>query len=444
MSGGVIVQEARCRGCAKCIKSCPTEALRVSEGLVRIIPELCIDCGECVRVCREKAIQLYEDDWQLLRAQKNLVLMADPTFYVQVGAYARPALMKEALRSSGIEDLTEYEAAAYDITAYAIAKLLETESRERLPFISTYCPAVLRLIQINFPELVGRIVPVESPLEIGVLLWKQRTGRDDPVTMAVPCPAKTTLVHAPEGREKSTMSYSISVRRLIRDILAGSPKVTGSLPAQPNRRWLHWSVSGGECRHIQAFSERPLTTISVSGLRNTKDLLTELELGRLSGVDYIECRACDLGCIGGVGTSESRFLSQLRLDSIQFEWKPTDEERLAAASGFESDVWRLEKPFTAKQRIPLAENLKEAMDKLRTMNAIFSELPHIDCGSCGRPSCRALSEDIVRGHGEMTDCIFKLRERIYGLSAEIHSLSGKIPHTFRSQVIHDHEDQRFV
>ena len=84
------------------------------------------------------------------------------------------------------------------------------------------------------------------------------------------------------------------------------------------------------------------------------------------------------------------------------------------------------------------------MDKLRTMNAIFSELPHIDCGSCGRPSCRALSEDIVRGCGEMTDCIFKLRERIYGLSAEIHSLSGKIPHTFRSQVIHDHEDQRFV
>ena len=183
MSGGVIVQEARCRGCAKCIKSCPTEALRVSEGLVRIIPELCIDCGECVRVCREKAIQLYEDDWQLLRAQKNLVLMADPTFYVQVGAYARPALMKEALQSSGIEDLSGYQAASYDITAYSIAKLLETESRERLPFISTYCPAVLRLIQINFPELVGRIVPVESPLEIGVLLWKQRTGRADSVKM---------------------------------------------------------------------------------------------------------------------------------------------------------------------------------------------------------------------------------------------------------------------
>jgi Na+-translocating ferredoxin:NAD+ oxidoreductase RNF subunit RnfB len=444
VSGGVRVQDARCRGCANCIKSCPTEALRVIEGLVRIIPELCIDCGECVRVCREKAIQLYEDEWNVLRAQKNLVLMADPTFYVQVGAYARPALMKEALQSSGIEDLTEYESEAYDIAACSIAKLLDTESRDRLPFISTYCPAVLRLIQINFPELVGRIVPVESPLEIGVALWKNRTGRDDPVTMAVPCPAKTTLVHAPEGRERSTMTYSISVRRLVRDILAGSPKVAGALPTQLNRRWLLWSVSGGECRHVESFSERQLTTISVSGLRNTKDLLTELELGRLSGVDYIECRACDLGCIGGVGTSESRFLSQLRLDSIKIDWNPTEDERRVAADGFASDIWKLEKPVRPKQRLPLAENLKEAMDRLRTMNAIFSELPHIDCGSCGRPSCRAMAEDIVRGHGETTDCIFKLRERIFSLSAEIHSLSGKIPHTFRSQVIHDHEDQRFI
>ena len=180
MSGGVRVQDARCRGCANCIKSCPTEALRVIEGLVRIIPELCIDCGECVRVCREKAIQLYEDEWHVLRAQKNLVLMADPTFYVQVGAYARPALMKEALQSSGIEDLTEYEATAYDMAAYAIAKLLDTENRDRLPFISTYCPAVLRLIQINFPELIGRIVPVESPLEIGVALWRLKTGAGRP------------------------------------------------------------------------------------------------------------------------------------------------------------------------------------------------------------------------------------------------------------------------
>ena len=75
MAGGVRVQEVRCRGCANCIKTCPTEAMRVFTGCVHIISDLCIDCGECIRKCREKAIILNEDEWELLRSQKKLVLI---------------------------------------------------------------------------------------------------------------------------------------------------------------------------------------------------------------------------------------------------------------------------------------------------------------------------------------------------------------------------------
>ena len=42
---------AACKGCVNCIKSCPTEAIRVIDGLVHILPDLCIDCGECSRAC---------------------------------------------------------------------------------------------------------------------------------------------------------------------------------------------------------------------------------------------------------------------------------------------------------------------------------------------------------------------------------------------------------
>jgi Na+-translocating ferredoxin:NAD+ oxidoreductase RNF subunit RnfB len=70
------------------------------------------------------------------------------------------------------------------------------------------------------------------------------------------------------------------------------------------------------------------------------------------------------------------------------------------------------------------------MVRLREMNQIYAELPHIDCGSCGRPSCKALAEDVVRGNGEATDCIFKLRERIYELAREVAELSSRPPHAF--------------
>ena len=96
MSGGIKIRESRCRGCANCIKSCPTEALRVIDGLVRILPDLCIDCGECIRSCKDKAITVNDDEWDLIKSREGLILVADPTFYVQVGAYSRPRLMKEA------------------------------------------------------------------------------------------------------------------------------------------------------------------------------------------------------------------------------------------------------------------------------------------------------------------------------------------------------------
>lgn len=432
MAGGVRVQEVRCRGCANCIKTCPTEAMRVLTGCVHIISDLCIDCGECIRKCKEKAIILNEDEWELLRSQKKLVLIADPCFYVQIGSYGSPFLMKEALHATEMEDILDCEALAFDVAAYAIARLVESERQEHLPFISTYCPAVIRLIQINFPELIGRLVPVESPLESSVIIWRQVTGRKDELTLISPCPAKTTLVRNPVGRELSSIAYSVSIRRVVHDILAGSPKMSGEESHKINDRWIKWSITGGESRHISSFARRPLRTVSVSGLRNTIDLLTELELGRLRGVDYVECRACDLGCIGGVGTHESRFLSRLRIDAMKVDWKVTDEEKTHIEKWHKKGVWELEQAIQPKQRLPLSSDLGEAMAKLKEMNAIYAELPHIDCGSCGRPSCRAMAEDIVRGKGEMTDCIFKLRDRIHDLSKEISELSGKVPHAYGS------------
>ena len=73
------------------------------------------------------------------------------------------------------------------------------------------------------------------------------------------------------------------------------------------------------------------------------------------------------------------------------------------------------------------------MDRLREMKAIYSDLPHIDCGACGRPSCQALASDIVRGEGHKTDCIFKLREKISTLAADIVSMASTEVHTLRGR-----------
>ena len=53
------------------------------------------------------------------------------------------------------------------------------------------------------------------------------------------------------------------------------------------------------------------------------------------------------------------------------------------------------------------------------MEEIYAELPHLDCGSCGAPTCRALAEDIVRNTAKETDCIFKLKAKIQNVDDQL-------------------------
>ena len=39
------------------------------------------------------------------------------------------------------------------------------------------------------------------------------------------------------------------------------------------------------------------------------------------------------------------------------------------------------------------------------IQAIREDLPGIDCGACGSPTCRAFAEDIVLGYADINDCV---------------------------------------
>ncbi len=429
---GIRTHDNLCEACVNCIKSCPTEAIRVIHGAVRVIPELCIDCGECLRTCKKKALTMNEDDWGLLRSHESVTFMADPTLYAQFAHYWKPSLVHHALKNLGVSMAVEEIPLAFDLVAYAIAQNLQEASTEELPMISIYCPAAIRLVQIRCPELIGRLVPAENPLEVAGQLWKAQHP-DTRLSLMVPCPAKITMAHVPLGREESAFSHAVSIKKVVRDLLAAGTKIETEPPRGTNMRWLSWAMRGGEARHVEAFSERPLRTLAVSGLRNTLDLLQDIELGRLRGVDYVECRICAQGCIGGVGNAESRFLSELRLRNIEVDYAISEEYRQMLHDSYQKGTWRLEGEIKPLSRLPLGEDLPQAMARLKKLNAIHDKLPHIDCGACGRPTCFALAEDIVRGKAEITDCIFKLREKISSLASEIGTLSRNLPHTLQTR-----------
>jgi Na+-translocating ferredoxin:NAD+ oxidoreductase RNF subunit RnfB len=53
------------------------------------------------------------------------------------------------------------------------------------------------------------------------------------------------------------------------------------------------------------------------------------------------------------------------------------------------------------------------------LERIVRELPGLDCGACGSPTCRTHAEDVVCGRAIETDCVFKLRERMQEMAEDL-------------------------
>ena len=58
------------------------------------------------------------------------------------------------------------------------------------------------------------------------------------------------------------------------------------------------------------------------------------------------------------------------------------------------------------------------------MEEILAELPGLDCGSCGAPTCAALAEDVVRGKAAVNDCTVLMRRRMEDVACSLHALAA--------------------
>jgi len=56
-----IADEAKCTGCKKCQKYCPTAAITVTDHKASVNPKKCIGCGQCIHQCTHSAVELYEN-----------------------------------------------------------------------------------------------------------------------------------------------------------------------------------------------------------------------------------------------------------------------------------------------------------------------------------------------------------------------------------------------
>lgn len=174
----VKLDKEKCKGCINCIKHCPTEAIRVRDGRAHIIKERCIDCGECIRVCPYTAKSASTDSMKRLADYQYNIALVPPSFFGQFKKSDRYDRILGAIKAIGFDAVFEVSIAA-DIITDATRRYI-TENPKPTPYISTACPACVRLIQIRFPSLLNDLIPMRAPVDIAAEMAikeaKEKTG----------------------------------------------------------------------------------------------------------------------------------------------------------------------------------------------------------------------------------------------------------------------------
>ncbi len=415
----VRLQEESCKGCTTCMRSCPTQAIRVQNGKAHIINELCIDCGECVRRCPYHAKKVVCDSFEALKNFKYNIALPAPALCGQFPRAESTDEILNALLTIGFDDVFEVARGAQLISAET-RKFMD-ENRDVRPMISSACPAVVRLIAVRFPSLAKHVIPLTSPMEAAAqaarLHAQEKTGlcnEDIGVFFISPCTAKITAAKQPIAIEKSAVSGVIPIKdaymRMAQKKPTGQPAKKIS---QADRSGIYWARSGGEAQALNTENY-----ICVDGIHSVITVLEALEDEKLKDVDFIEALACVSGCTGGPLNVENGFAANARIRELA---KNASAKEAAANIKLKWD-----KELKYKPMPPLDSDRGEAVRKMALMEEIYARLPGLDCGSCGSPSCRAFAEDIVRGKAQERDCIFRLREKIERLAGEITELGKMI------------------
>ena len=383
-------------------------------GRAHIIDERCIDCGECIRVCEYHAKYAQTDPLATINRFKYKIALPAPSLYGQFKKLASPSQILEGLLKMGFDDVFEVAAGA-DIVTRAIRERMRSMTPDQLPVISSACPAITRLIQVRFPELISHIVDIRQPMEVAAMVARREFCQKKGVAASdvgcffiTPCAAKMTAIHNPIGQEKSAVDGAISMLEIYGLLASHIKNYPGELNlARATAYGVGWANNGGE-----ALAVSPENSMAVDGIENVIRVLEEIENNKLRDLVFFEGAACTGGCVGGPLTFENGYIARGAIRSMMNGTDARHPDEVVKASYLTKYPLNTTQKITPNSVMKLDEDIVEAMRKMEQLEQIEKSLPGYDCGSCGSPTCRTFAEDIVRGHANKMDCIHILKDQL--------------------------------
>lgn len=410
----VSLRSEKCAGCTHCVKSCPTEAIRVKDSKAYINSDRCIDCGECIRICPTSAKYAVYDPISVIEEYKYKIALPAPALYGQFDNLDDTEYILNGLLKCGFDSVYEVARAAEYVTEFTRAYLKKPGIKK--PVISSACPVICRLISARFPLLRDNVLPLLPPVELAAKIARAKAKNEHPelkdsdigVFFISPCPAKVSYIKQPIGIEKSSVDAVLAIEQIYKKLVSAMRSTDELKPLrQSGRTGISWAGTGGEASAI--YNSKYL---AADGVKNAIKVLEEIENENISGLEFVELNACHGGCFGGTLTVENPYIAKARLHNLR-RYLPVSNVDFKCENFDDipnENMWT--NSLSWSRVMQLSEDRDKAMQMLSSIQKMCEQLPGLDCGACGAPTCKAHAEDVITGKSKETDCLFIMKEKI--------------------------------
>ncbi|MFZ5967705.1 MAG: NADH-dependent [FeFe] hydrogenase, group A6 [Bacillota bacterium] len=374
LSSDAIVKDAnKCIYCRRCETMCnEVQTCGILSGIGRgfdafvgpafnipMVESSCTYCGQCVAVCPTAALTEVNHTskvWEAINdPDKHVIVQTAPAIRVALGELfgMEPGTivtgkMVTALKRMGFDAVFDTDFGA-DLTIMEEASELihRVKNNKTLPILTSCCPAWVKFIEHQFPELLEVPSTCKSPhIMFGTITktyYAEKNGIDPDnivVVSIMPCIAKKAEAKRPEltKDEHNNVDIVVTTRELgamIKeagiefenlpdsdyDRLLGESTgasvifgTAGGVIEAAIRTAYEW-MTGEELKNVEfeqlrgadglrkatvKIGDKELRIGIASGLGNARELLEEIREGK-DAYDAIEIMACPAGCIAGGG-----------------------------------------------------------------------------------------------------------------------------------------------
>ena len=401
----------KCKGCINCMRKCPVQAIRVRNGKASIDYDKCISCGNCIRSCPNRAISARYDSYDILNGYRYRVALLPSCMYGQFPHIYDAKLILNSLKNIGFDHVFEV-ARASDILSLLKRELFIMKDYKEAPVISNVGPACVELICSRYHSLADNLLDFLPPLGVAAKLAREeareKSGLPDGdigVFYLSPCPAKVQQIKSGYYSNIKELSGVLSIGETCKKLnLVDVADVRTDDDIRASNMGIAWSTCGGEASNIPNTKQ-----LAVDGIESVVGVLKELEDGKLKDIDFVEMRACQAGCVGGVLNITNTFVAKSKIHTLRKTVllnKNNVTDKVDKPQEFYKNNWKWE----TKDVFKLDGNVLKAMEKMSKIETILKALPGLDCGVCGSPTCRTFAEDIVNGTAGDSKCVGRINE----------------------------------